>query len=138
MILYFDCFSGVSGDMALGALLDCGVPVDALREGLSSLPVEGWHIETKPTLISGIHALDVTISEHGVTDADELAHAHHHHHEHEHPHEHDHDTIMTTIMTMSTIMTTITIMTMTIITVIMIIIMVVRWQRFVALSNKAH
>ncbi len=89
-LLYFDCFSGISGDMALGALLDCGVPVEALREGLSSLPVEGWHIEAQPTLISGIHALDVTISLHGVTDAQELAHAHsHEHHHHEH-HEHEH------------------------------------------------
>ncbi len=109
MILYFDCFSGVSGDMALGALLDCGVPLEALREGLSSLPVEGWHIAAEPTLISGIHALDVTISEHGLTDEEELAqhqghepdaHEHHHHHghdkhhnygHHEHKHEHEHD-----------------------------------------------
>ena len=89
MILYLDCFSGVSGDMALGALLDCGVPLEALREGLSSLPVEGWHIDAALTLISGIHALDVTISEHGLTDAEELEH-HHAHDEHSH-HEHSHD-----------------------------------------------
>ena len=96
MILYFDCFSGISGDMALGALLDCGVPIEALREGLASLPVEGWHIEAQPTLISGIHAMDVTISLHGVTDAEELAevrsqtHTHHHDHDHDHSHDHDH------------------------------------------------
>jgi uncharacterized protein (TIGR00299 family) protein len=37
-ILYFDCFSGVSGDMMLGALLDAGLPLDALRAALGSLP----------------------------------------------------------------------------------------------------
>jgi len=38
-ILYFDCFSGVSGDMMLGALLDAGLPLDALRAALGSLPL---------------------------------------------------------------------------------------------------
>lgn len=90
MILYFDCFSGISGDMALGALLDCGVPLKALREGLSSLPVEGWHIDAEPTLISGIHALNVRITLHGVSDDEELEH-HSHAHEHEHDHDHEHE-----------------------------------------------
>jgi uncharacterized protein (TIGR00299 family) protein len=107
IIAYFDCFAGIAGDMALGALLDCGVPVDELRQGLSALPVSGWDIEARPVLKSGIHALDVTISLHGVTDADELkvvadsthgqhhSHDHHnreHHHNHEdHTHDHSHN-----------------------------------------------
>lgn len=95
-ILYLDCFSGISGDMALSALLDCGVPLEELRAGLASLPVEGWHIEAAPTLISGIHALSVSITEHGITDEEELEHhlTHHHHHEHDHEHhhhEHEHE-----------------------------------------------
>jgi hypothetical protein len=41
-IAYFDCFSGISGDMTLGALLDLGVPAGALREELKKLPIEGY------------------------------------------------------------------------------------------------
>lgn len=43
-VLYFDCFSGISGDMALGALVDVGLDVDALRAMLQRLPVNGWQI----------------------------------------------------------------------------------------------
>src|SRR5262245_50125946 len=35
--LHFDCFSGISGDMTLGALIDAGLPANALRDGLDSL-----------------------------------------------------------------------------------------------------
>lgn len=93
-IAYFDCFAGIAGDMALGALLDCGVPLDELRQALRSLPVEGWEMETEPVLKSGIHALKVRIALHGESDAEELhakVHDHehsHHHHEHEHSHDH--------------------------------------------------
>ena len=38
--LYFDCFSGVSGDMVVGGLLDLGLPLDDLRAALGTLPVE--------------------------------------------------------------------------------------------------
>lgn len=98
-IAYFDCFAGIAGDMALGALLDCGVPLDKLRTGLSSLPVEGWSIDAQPVLKGGIHGQSVRIALHNVSDDEELAHhvsthhAHdHHHHDHEHTHEHhDHE-----------------------------------------------
>ena len=33
-VLYFDCFSGISGDMALGAMLDAGLPLDDLKHAL--------------------------------------------------------------------------------------------------------
>jgi|YNPNPStandDraft_1061719.scaffolds.fasta_scaffold07769_3 uncharacterized protein (TIGR00299 family) protein len=43
-IAYFDCFSGISGDMTLGALLDLGVPEDHIRDGLRRLPVGGYSL----------------------------------------------------------------------------------------------
>ena len=43
-ILFVDCFSGVSGDMLLGALVDAGVDVARLRSELGKLGVEGWAI----------------------------------------------------------------------------------------------
>ncbi|MDM8006424.1 MAG: nickel pincer cofactor biosynthesis protein LarC [Phycisphaerae bacterium] len=43
-IAYFDCFSGASGDMILGALLDAGVDLDALRGDLASLGVGGYSL----------------------------------------------------------------------------------------------
>ena len=44
-VVYLDCFSGASGDMLLGALLDAGLPLDDLRKALGSLAVEGWTID---------------------------------------------------------------------------------------------
>lgn len=43
-VIYFDCFSGISGDMILGALVDAGLDVDALRAVLQTLAVPGWDI----------------------------------------------------------------------------------------------
>ena len=43
-VIYFDCFSGVSGDMALGALIDAGVSLDDLRAMLQRLGVGGWEL----------------------------------------------------------------------------------------------
>jgi uncharacterized protein (TIGR00299 family) protein len=90
-IAYFDCFAGIAGDMALAALLDCGVPLDELKNGLSSLPVHGWNIETENVLRGGIHAVNARVTLDGISDEDEAAqqHTHHHAHEHEH-HEHEH------------------------------------------------
>jgi pyridinium-3,5-bisthiocarboxylic acid mononucleotide nickel chelatase len=45
--IYFDCFSGISGDMALGALLDAGLPLDALRAELGKLNIAGWAIDAE-------------------------------------------------------------------------------------------
>src|SRR5215208_3004863 len=47
VIAYFDCFSGVSGDMALGALVDAGLPLDVLRTQLAAVELQGYRIEAR-------------------------------------------------------------------------------------------
>lgn len=44
-IAYLDCFSGISGDMLIGALIDAGYPIEELRMALKSLPLEGYTLE---------------------------------------------------------------------------------------------
>src|SRR3981081_46354 len=51
---YIDCFSGASGDMLLGARVDAGFSVDALRNGLCSLPVGGWSLEAETVQRHGL------------------------------------------------------------------------------------
>ena len=55
-ILYFDCFSGISGDMAVGALLDLGVSIDYLKSELDKLKLEGYKIDVKKVNKKGIIA----------------------------------------------------------------------------------
>ncbi len=61
MILYFDCFSGVSGDMTLGGLLDLGVPLDWLRARLAALPFEGFEIAERTVVYNGIRGRRVEV-----------------------------------------------------------------------------
>src|SRR5580693_3247136 len=53
---YFDCFSGISGDMTLGALLDAGVPIEQLRAELLSLNVPGWELTAEKVWKNGMAA----------------------------------------------------------------------------------
>ncbi len=55
-IAYLDCFSGVSGDMLLGAVLDAGVPLAALRRELARLPLEGYELRAERVSRAGIAA----------------------------------------------------------------------------------
>ena len=58
--IYFDCFSGISGDMALGALLDVGLSLDTLRVELDKLQLDGWAIDAERGMrryLSGTRAL---------------------------------------------------------------------------------
>ena len=47
-VLYLDLFSGASGDMLLGALLDAGLPLADLQQALRSLPIHGWEVHAEP------------------------------------------------------------------------------------------
>ena len=58
---YFDCFSGASGDMILGALVDVGMPVEALVEALKTLPADGWKIEARTERRQGIAGTRVEV-----------------------------------------------------------------------------
>lgn len=53
-ILFYDCFSGISGDMNLGALIDLGVDADYLKNELAKLNIEGFHLEIKKDQRRGI------------------------------------------------------------------------------------
>ena len=56
-VLYLDCFSGVSGNMLLGGLLDLGLPEEDFRLMLASLPVDGYELITRRVEKQGISAV---------------------------------------------------------------------------------
>src|SRR5690348_4834629 len=103
--LYLDIFSGISGDMFLGALIDLGADFKTIERELKKLKLEGHHLHAargQKSQISGIK-FDVHLEhdhhhdhdhghehhdEHGHTHSHSHAHAHTHQHSHEHGHEH--------------------------------------------------
>src|SRR5262245_2770075 len=92
-VLYFDCFSGISGDMVLGALVDAGLPLDDLKKALGSLAVSGYDVGTTRVLRAGVSATKFNVIEHGTNDGQTHSAAEHTHHHHEgpahhHPHRH--------------------------------------------------
>ncbi|HEY7091811.1 MAG TPA: nickel insertion protein, partial [Ktedonobacterales bacterium] len=54
MLAYLDCFSGISGDMLLGALLHAGLDLDELRAGLATLPLSGYALEAESVTDHGL------------------------------------------------------------------------------------
>ncbi|HDP69993.1 MAG TPA: nickel pincer cofactor biosynthesis protein LarC [Actinobacteria bacterium] len=60
-IAYFDCFSGISGDMALGALLDAGLPFKVLKKELDKLPLKNYSITTEKVEKRGFAATKVHV-----------------------------------------------------------------------------
>lgn len=61
-IAYLDCFSGVSGDMLLGALLDAGAPLEVLRTELGKLPLTGYRLEATKAQRASIAATKATVA----------------------------------------------------------------------------
>ena len=92
--LYFDCFSGASGDMVLGALLDLGLPLDALRDALGSLAIDHGTIAAERVLRAGVAATKFRLLEsfaQAPVPRPQVQHAHAHPgHPHHHA-DHDHD-----------------------------------------------
>ncbi len=60
-IAWFNCFAGISGDMALGALLDAGASIDAVRGALEGLSVPGWTLGAEQTMRGGLAALRAVV-----------------------------------------------------------------------------
>lgn len=85
--LYLDIFSGISGDMFLGALMDLGVDARNLERELAKLKLDGYHLHVGRQERQGIAGVKFDVH---------LAHEHDHHHSHEehdshhHPHAHGH------------------------------------------------
>ena len=87
-ILYLECYSGISGDMTVGALLDLGADRKALERALDSLGVEGYHLHFGRTKKCGIDAFDFDVH---LEDQGDHGHSHDHDHDHDHGHSHGHD-----------------------------------------------
>ena len=104
---YFECFSGISGDMLLGALVDAGVSFELLEKTAAALNV-GAHLESRIVMRGGLSATKIDVvpeqgtgirdqgsggahgHEHEHSHHDHEPNAHPHGHEHEHTHEHSH------------------------------------------------
>lgn len=82
--LYFDCSSGISGNMTLGALLEITGEQEYLFEELKKLKVDGYHMHISKAIKNGITGtyVDVHLESHN--------HEHHHDHTHKHSHTHHH------------------------------------------------
>jgi len=71
-VLYYDCFSGISGDMNLGAMIDIGVDISYLKEELGKLNLGGWDLVAEKDQRHGIIGTKVTVRQ--------LVHEHPHRH----------------------------------------------------------
>jgi pyridinium-3,5-bisthiocarboxylic acid mononucleotide nickel chelatase len=74
-VAYFDCASGASGDMVLGAVVDLGLPVETLRHDLDALALPGYRLEARRVTRGGLAATQVEV----VADPPASGHRHLHH-----------------------------------------------------------
>lgn len=89
-IIYYDCFSGISGDMNIGALLDLGVPPEHLAAELAKLGLASQYtLSVKRQVKMGIEGVKFEVV---LTDDHHNDHEHEHGHGHDHGHHHDHGT----------------------------------------------
>ena len=71
-VLYYDCFSGISGDMNLGAMIDLGVEISYLKSELGKLNLVGWDLVAEKDQRHGIKGTKITVNQ--------LIHEHAHRH----------------------------------------------------------
>jgi pyridinium-3,5-bisthiocarboxylic acid mononucleotide nickel chelatase len=105
-IAYLDCFSGISGDMFLGALIDAGVSPKLLEDTVKALDI-GARLEISTVVRAGISATKVDVYANGEKDLpreifweqrkNDHPHEHSHGHDHSHEHRHDHGRTLTDI-----------------------------------------
>ena len=92
--LYLDCFSGISGNMFIGMLLQAGVPFDKFKEAMASLGLTGYDLVCRSENKLGIQSVyyNVLLASEGQHHDHEDHHAHEeHHHDYEEHHEHHHE-----------------------------------------------
>ena len=90
--LYLECFSGISGDMTVAALLDLGADKDVLLNSIESLKLSGYEIKITDVMKNGIKACDfhVALDKHHENHDHDMKYLHgdfekeHNHHHHEH------------------------------------------------------
>ena len=85
--LYFDCFAGIAGDMALGALLDLGVPEEVVRAELGKLPLSHYRLTRERVQRGALTGTKI----HVLVDEPPHHEQHQHHHDDHHGHDHAHD-----------------------------------------------
>jgi uncharacterized protein (TIGR00299 family) protein len=84
--LYLECFSGISGDMTVAALLDLGIDKNIVFDGLNSLGLDGYEIKIGKTCKCGIVATDFDVILHNLQHENDIQK----HHDDQHTHTHEH------------------------------------------------
>ncbi|MDU3111911.1 MAG: nickel insertion protein, partial [Megasphaera sp.] len=87
--LHLDCFSGISGNMFVGMLIQAGVPFEAFQKAMASLQLTGYELLCRSENKGGVQAVYYNV----LLDSEKEGHDAHHdhdHHDHDH-HDHDHD-----------------------------------------------
>ncbi len=64
-VVYFDCFSGVAGDMTVAALVDLGVPFEIVRDAIQSIGIGGVNVEMRPAATGVIGGVRFAVEQHG-------------------------------------------------------------------------
>ena len=103
---HLDCFSGIAGDMFLGACLDLGMPLDVLTDTVARLGLPGVTVESRRASRGGFQGVRFRVlvdgrplegpdpeekEAHSHSHPHEHGHHHHHHHDYDDPHGHSHD-----------------------------------------------